>query len=115
MTDPRTPAKKKARQFAKSLRAERPDYTYLKRVFYHLRLELGLKCPEPLRNYLTSPARSSRDVTLKPVTRSTSRKGGPMAGETSSLEIRRLFPPSEAPPCWSRKRAFKHETIHNIT
>ncbi len=45
MTDPRTPAKKKARQLAKALRAERPDYAYLKRVFYHLRQELGIEVP----------------------------------------------------------------------
>lgn len=36
----RTPAKRKARQLAKHLRAERPDYAYLKEVFRALRDEL---------------------------------------------------------------------------
>jgi integrase/recombinase XerD len=39
----RTPAKRKARQLAKYLRAERPDYAYLKEVFRHLRDELGVE------------------------------------------------------------------------
>lgn len=39
----RTPARIKARQLAKHLRSERPDYTYLKEVFRHLRTELGVK------------------------------------------------------------------------
>ena len=38
----RTPARKKATQLAKYLRAERPDYIYLKEVFRHLRGELGV-------------------------------------------------------------------------
>jgi integrase/recombinase XerD len=38
----RTPAKRKARELAKYLRAERPDYTYLKEVFRHLRVELAV-------------------------------------------------------------------------
>ena len=38
----RTPAKQKARQLAKHLRTERPDYLYLKEVFRHLRAELGV-------------------------------------------------------------------------
>jgi hypothetical protein len=33
----RTPVKRKARELAKHLRAERPDHTYLKEVFRHLR------------------------------------------------------------------------------
>jgi integrase/recombinase XerD len=36
----RTPAKKKAKELAKQLRDERPDYAYLKSVFRHLREEL---------------------------------------------------------------------------
>ena len=39
----RTPAKRKARQLAKYLRSGRPDYTYLKEVFRHLRDELGVE------------------------------------------------------------------------
>ena len=38
----RTPAKQKARQLAKHLRTERPDYLYLREVFRHLRAELGV-------------------------------------------------------------------------
>ena len=40
MSGARTPARKKARELAKYLRAEQPDYAYLKSVFYHLRREL---------------------------------------------------------------------------
>ncbi|MFI9597634.1 tyrosine-type recombinase/integrase [Nonomuraea sp. NPDC052265] len=39
----RTPAKRKARQLAKYLREERPDYAYLKEVFRHLRAELDIQ------------------------------------------------------------------------
>jgi len=39
----RTPARRKARQLAKYLRAERPDYAYLKEVFRHLREELAVE------------------------------------------------------------------------
>jgi integrase len=39
----RTPARRKARQLATHLRAERPDYAYLKQVFRHLREELGVE------------------------------------------------------------------------
>jgi integrase/recombinase XerD len=44
MTQPpaRTPAKRKARELAKHLRGERPDYAYLKDVFRHLRAELDV-------------------------------------------------------------------------
>ena len=47
----RTPAARKARQLAKYLRAERPDYAYLKQVFSHLREELdveGQRAPKKL-------------------------------------------------------------------
>jgi hypothetical protein len=40
---PRTPAKRKARELAKHLRGERPDYAYLKDVFRHLRAELDVE------------------------------------------------------------------------
>src|SRR5437660_11829775 len=39
---PRTPPKQKARELAKYLRGERPDYDYLKQVFRHLRAELDV-------------------------------------------------------------------------
>jgi len=39
----RTPARRKARQLARHLRGERPDYAYLKEVFRHLRAELGVE------------------------------------------------------------------------
>ncbi|MGH3547751.1 MAG: tyrosine-type recombinase/integrase [Pseudonocardiaceae bacterium] len=39
----RTPAKRKARQLAKHLRSERPDYIYLKEVFRYLRAELDVE------------------------------------------------------------------------
>jgi len=44
LTQPRqTPARQKARQLAKHLRAERPDYIYLEEVFRHLRVELDVE------------------------------------------------------------------------
>jgi integrase/recombinase XerD len=39
----RTPARRKARQLARHLRGERPDYAYLKEVFRHLREELDVE------------------------------------------------------------------------
>jgi hypothetical protein len=39
----RTPARRKARELAKHLRGERPDYAYLKEVFRHLRAELDIE------------------------------------------------------------------------
>ncbi len=46
----RTPPKRKARQLAKHLRAEHPDYAYLKAVFRHLRTELEVEVQrEPKR------------------------------------------------------------------
>jgi integrase/recombinase XerD len=41
----RTPAKRKARELATTLRRERPDYAYLKEVFRQLRTELGIVVP----------------------------------------------------------------------
>lgn len=42
MDNKRTPAKKKAKELAKYLRAERPDYNYIKSVFRYLRDELEI-------------------------------------------------------------------------
>lgn len=47
-TPTRTSPKKMAKQFAKHLRAERPDYDYLKTVFKELRAELGISVPKKL-------------------------------------------------------------------
>ncbi len=52
MSEQRTPAKRKARELAKHLRGERPDYSYLKQVFRYLREEL--EC-EPQREPKTLP------------------------------------------------------------
>ena len=41
----RTPARRKARQLATTLRRERPDYAYLKELFRQLRVELGIVVP----------------------------------------------------------------------
>jgi integrase/recombinase XerD len=46
MNTQRTPPKKKARELAKYLRAERPDYPYLKGVFRALRTELEVEVPK---------------------------------------------------------------------
>jgi integrase/recombinase XerD len=45
MTTQRTSPKKKAKELAKLLRAERPDYLYLKSVFRELRAELEVSVP----------------------------------------------------------------------
>src|ERR1041385_5478217 len=45
MSETRTPAKQKARELARHLRGERPDYEYLKQVFRHLRTELEVAIP----------------------------------------------------------------------
>ena len=38
----RTPVREKAKQFAKLLHKENPDYTYIRELFRHLRRELGI-------------------------------------------------------------------------
>lgn len=45
----RTPARMKAKELAKFLRAERPDYAYLKSVFRELRDELEITIPQAPR------------------------------------------------------------------
>jgi integrase/recombinase XerD len=45
LTARRTPARRKARQLATTLRRERPDYAYLKELFRQLRVELGIVVP----------------------------------------------------------------------
>lgn len=72
-----TPAKRKARELAKHLRGERPDYAYLKDVFRHLRAELDIEITrqpktlpyvptqDEIRRYQTVwPARRTGDVVL---------------------------------------------------
>lgn len=39
----RTPVRRKAKQLAKSLRQEHPDYDYLRELFRHLRQELSVE------------------------------------------------------------------------
>lgn len=53
---PRTPPKQKARELAKHLRGERPDYAYLKAVFRALRDELGVTVPGPSRRLPDTPS-----------------------------------------------------------
>ncbi len=78
MDEPRTPARKKARELAKHLRGERPDYSYLKQVFRYLREELEIEPPrepktlpyvpseEEIRRYYKAvwEARRTGDVVL---------------------------------------------------
>jgi integrase/recombinase XerD len=45
MEHQRTPVRKKAKELAKSLRAEQPDYPYLKSLFRELRKELDIEIP----------------------------------------------------------------------
>jgi len=56
MSEGRTPAKKKARELARYLRSERPDYAYLKSVFRALRAELGVPVPGPSRRLPDTPS-----------------------------------------------------------
>src|SRR6266704_706043 len=46
----RTPARAKAKELAKFLRCERPDYAYLKSVFRELRKELEIPVPKAKRS-----------------------------------------------------------------
>lgn len=52
----RTSPKKKASQLAKHLRSERPDYAYLKKLFYHLRNELEVTIPKKPKRLPTVPS-----------------------------------------------------------
>lgn len=56
MNESRTPPKKKARELAKYLRSERPDYNYLKSVFRCLREELDVEIPAPSRKLPDTPS-----------------------------------------------------------
>ena len=49
MNESRTSAKRKAKELAKYLRNERPDYAYLKSLFQHLRHELGVEVPKTVK------------------------------------------------------------------
>jgi hypothetical protein len=60
----RTPAQRRARQLAKHLRSERPDYTYLKDVFRHLRAERPpsrQRAPKPDRGASSPPGSTKPD------------------------------------------------------
>lgn len=46
MSETRTPARRKAKELAKYLRGERPDYAYMKSLFQHLRAELEVEVPK---------------------------------------------------------------------
>jgi len=61
----RTPGKRKARQLARHLRAERPDYAYIKEVFRYLRTVLDVEVPAPAKETALRPHRS-RDPPLLP-------------------------------------------------
>ncbi len=56
MTQERTSPNKKARQLAKYLLPERPDYAYLKKVFYYLRQELSVTRPQKSKPLPRVPA-----------------------------------------------------------
>lgn len=46
MSETRTPARRKAKELAKYLRGEQPDYAYLKSLFQYLRAELDIEVPK---------------------------------------------------------------------
>ncbi len=58
----RTPAAKKAKQLAKYLRSERPDYNYLKSVWSHLRTELEIEVPKAEKKLPDVPVECSGSV-----------------------------------------------------
>jgi len=49
MNEKRVPVKRKAKELAKYLRSERPDYAYMKSLFQHLRAELGIEVPKTVK------------------------------------------------------------------
>src|SRR5215218_1588720 len=49
MTSERTPARKKARELARHLRGEHPDYIYMKELLRYLREELEIAIPKPVQ------------------------------------------------------------------
>ena len=61
----RTPPKRKARELAKHLRGERPDYAYLKEVFRHLRAELDVEVQRATQDAALRP-HPGRDPPLLP-------------------------------------------------
>ncbi|GGD78857.1 tyrosine-type recombinase/integrase [Paenibacillus nasutitermitis] len=56
MIEKRVSAKKKARELAKYIRSERPDYAYLKSLFQHLRSELEIEVPKSNKKLPNVPA-----------------------------------------------------------
>ena len=62
----RTPARRKARELAKHLRGERPDYAYLKEVFRHLRAELDIEITRQPKTLPYVPPRTRSAATTKP-------------------------------------------------
>ena len=60
-----TPPKKKAKELAKLLRAEQPDYPYLKSVFRALRAELEIRFPAKRRGSRTSPRRTTFATSIR--------------------------------------------------
>lgn len=112
MSETRTSAKQKARQLAKHLRGEHPDYAYLKVVFRHLRAELEVTIPDPghrlprvpteeeIQRYYeavwrarntdpTWPARQSPAVNLSPIWRGRDRGSDEVSALVSDRAARR--------------------------
>ena len=56
MSERRTALKQTARQLARHLRGEHPDYAYLKEVFRHLRAELEIEVPRPKQRLPSVPS-----------------------------------------------------------
>ncbi len=55
MSTPRTSARKKARELAKYLRGEQPDYSYMKELFRYLRAELAVAVPKAVHKLPAVP------------------------------------------------------------
>jgi hypothetical protein len=61
----RTPAKRKARELATTLRRERPDYVYLKELFRQLRVELGIAIPRTPERLPYVPSEEESAATIR--------------------------------------------------
>lgn len=65
----RTPVRQKAKEFAKSLKKERPDYNYMRELFRHLRQELSIEITQKEKKLPYVPTeeeiRKYYDIVLK--------------------------------------------------
>ena len=63
MSERRISPKRKAKELSKYLRGERPDYSYLKSLFQHLRVELEVEVPKAAKKLPYVPTERSLNAT----------------------------------------------------